>query len=95
MNTNEENKVTTKKSNTIIYNVLFLAICAGLFFFLWNAPQETTAHLPNDELHAAYMDLPKKEAEKSCEQCHSPEGQAPLPEDHPPKYRCLFCHKRD
>jgi hypothetical protein len=20
---------------------------------------------------------------------------APLPDDHPPKYRCLFCHKRD
>jgi hypothetical protein len=41
------------------------------------------------------MKMDKKEAEKFCEECHSPEGVAPLPEDHPPKYRCLFCHKRE
>jgi mono/diheme cytochrome c family protein len=37
----------------------------------------------------------KKEAEKFCIECHAPEGVFPLPEGHPPKYRCLFCHKRD
>jgi hypothetical protein len=41
------------------------------------------------------MTMDKKEAEKFCEECHSPEGVSPLPKDHPPKYRCLFCHKRD
>jgi hypothetical protein len=40
------------------------------------------------------MQMKKKEAEKQCDQCHSSEGVAPLPDDHPPKYRCLFCHKR-
>jgi hypothetical protein len=39
--------------------------------------------------------MDKKAAEKFCEECHNPEGVAPLPENHPPKYRCLFCHKRD
>jgi hypothetical protein len=29
-----------------------------------------------------------------CGPCHNPEGEAPLPEGHPPKYRCLFCHKK-
>jgi hypothetical protein len=28
-------------------------------------------------------------------ECHSPDGVFPLPDGHPPKYRCLFCHKRD
>ncbi len=95
MSEKEENKVEVKKRNTIIYNALFLSLGVGLVIFLLNAPEETTVKLPKDEIHAKFMDLPKKEAEKSCEQCHSPEGESPLPEDHPPKYRCLFCHKRD
>ena len=36
----------------------------------------------------------KKEAEQFCESCHGPGKQKPLPVTHPPKYRCLFCHKR-
>jgi hypothetical protein len=40
------------------------------------------------------MNMGKKEAEKFCAECHAPDKVAPLPEDHPPKYRCLFCHKR-
>ncbi len=84
-----------KSKKTIVYNILFLAICAGLFLFLWNAPPETTAHLPNDEDHERFMPMKKKEAEKYCGECHAEDGVAPLPEDHPPKYRCLFCHKRD
>ena len=35
-----------------------------------------------------------KEAEKFCGECHSDDGISPLSEQHPPKYRCLFCHKR-
>lgn len=34
----------------------------------------------------------KKEAEKSCEPCHDAHG-IKLPPNHPPKHRCLFCHK--
>ncbi len=83
------------KKNILLYNTIFVAVCAGLFLFLWNAPPETTKHLPHNEDHARFMDMGKKEAEKFCNDCHGPDKRAPLPEEHPPKYRCLFCHKRD
>ncbi len=84
----------TKLKKTLLYNLIFLGACAGIFLFLWNAPEETTTHLPDNENHARFMKMDKKEAEKFCEDCHSPDGEVPLPKDHPPKYRCLFCHKR-
>lgn len=84
----------SKTSKAIIYNLIFLLLCGGIFLFLWNAPEETTAHLPHDENHERFFPMGKKEAEKFCSECHSPDGEAPLSEDHPPKYRCLFCHKR-
>jgi len=84
----------TKRKNILIYNLIFVAVCAGLFMFLWNAPEETTTYLPKDENHERFMKMDKKEAEKFCDECHSPDGEKPLPKDHPPKYRCLFCHKR-
>jgi hypothetical protein len=34
----------------------------------------------------------KKAAEKLCEPCHDANG-IKLPPNHPPKHRCLFCHK--
>ncbi len=82
------------KKKTFIYNVLFLIGAAAILIFLWMAPPETTAKLPYDDNHRAFFDMPKKEAEKQCTQCHSNEGGMPLPEKHPPKYRCLFCHKK-
>ncbi|MBU0481416.1 MAG: hypothetical protein KKG47_09960 [Proteobacteria bacterium] len=85
----------SKKKNTIIYNLVFLAICGGLFLFLWNAPPETTHRLPHDSDHERFHAMGKKDAEKFCTECHNPEGVKPLPENHPPKYRCLFCHKKD
>ena len=87
-------KKQTKNKNILFYNLIFIVICGGLFLFLWSAPKETTPHLPNDDDHAEFMTMDKKEAEKFCEECHSPEGGAPLMTEHPPKYRCLFCHKR-
>lgn len=84
----------TKLKKTLLYNLIFLGVCAALFLFLWNAPEETTTHLPDNANHAKFMKMDKKAAEKFCEECHSPDGEAPLPKDHPPKYRCLFCHKR-
>ena len=83
------------RKKVIVYNILFVAVCTGLFLFLWNAPPETTAYLPHDSNHERFMPMGKKEAEKFCNECHAPDAIAPLPEDQPPKYRCLFCHKRD
>ena len=88
----EEHK--SKLNKTLLYNLIFLAVCTTIFLFLWNAPEETTTHLPNNENHARFMKMDKKAAEKFCDECHSPDGENPLPKDHPPKYRCLFCHKR-
>ena len=38
--------------------------------------------------------MEKKEAEQYCTECHGEDKMVPFPENHPPKYRCLFCHKR-
>jgi len=84
-----------KQKNTISYNVIFIAVCGGIFFFLLKAPPGTTSYLPMDDNHRDFMFMGKKEAEKFCIECHTPGGVAPLPEEHPPPYRCLFCHKRD
>lgn len=40
----------------------------------------------------AFFRPAKKEAEKTCEPCHDAQG-IKLPPNHPPKHRCLFCHK--
>jgi len=52
-----------------------------------NAPK------PDDSaFKRAFFKPDKKEAEKNCEACHDANG-IKLPPDHPPKHRCLFCHK--
>ncbi|MDD3814329.1 MAG: hypothetical protein PHZ02_06740 [Desulfocapsaceae bacterium] len=84
-----------KKTNSVLLNIAFVLSCGAILFFLFNAPGESTAKLPKDPDHIRFQNMPKKEAEKFCTECHSPEGVAPLPESHPPKYRCLFCHKRN
>ena len=83
------------RTKKLMLNLAFLLVCGGIFLFQWNAPEETTKRLPHDEIHERFHAMGKKEAEKHCEACHSQEGVAPLPADHPPKYRCLFCQKRD
>lgn len=83
-----------KKIRIWLFNLLFIAVCAGILVFLLKAPPESTHKLPQDETHRKFYAMDKKEAEKHCGACHAPEGQAPLPENHPPKYRCLFCHKK-
>ena len=84
----------TTRQRTILYNILFFVACGGILLFLLNAPPETTRPLPHDQDHERFMTMGKKEAERSCESCHGPTGVSPLPANHPPKYRCLFCHKR-
>ena len=78
----------------LLLNLLFVAVGAAIVYFLWSAPPETTSHVPQDDKHQPFMRMEKKEAERFCESCHAPGKEAPLSEEHPPKYRCLFCHKR-
>jgi hypothetical protein len=40
----------------------------------------------------AFFKPDKKGAEAGCEPCHREKG-VPYPPNHPPKNRCLFCHK--
>jgi len=82
------------KNKTWLYNSLFILGGAGLLLFLWNAPAETTKKLPQDDIHLKFHSMEKKAAEQFCEECHNPQGKVPLPKKHPPKYRCLFCHKQ-
>lgn len=83
------------KKKKILYNTLFVLVLAGILIFLFNAPPETTAKLPVDKIHSKFYNMKKKDAEKKCNNCHASGKQSPLPEDHPPKPRCLFCHKKD
>lgn len=92
--TSEPSNQTQKTSKTLLYNIIFLAACGGIFLFLWNAPEESTKKIPHDADHEQFFAMGKKEAEKYCEECHNPTGVLPLPPGHPPKNRCLFCHKR-
>ena len=63
---------------------------------LWMAPEESTTRVPKDDDHLRFYSMVQKEgkkaAEKFCQDCHK-EGGVPFPKDHPPKSRCLFCHK--
>lgn len=84
----------TGKNNRLFLNIAFLAVSGGILFFLFIAPKETTVHLPHDDIHNKFHAMKKKEAEAFCTECHAPDKIAPLPTNHPPKYRCLFCHKK-
>lgn len=87
---------TKGKKKTLALNVAFICCTAAILIFLLKAPEETTSPLPQDENHQEFFAIAsKKEAEKGCTSCHDDGGMAPLPEEHPPKYRCLFCHKRN
>ncbi len=83
------------KKKPFWYNIVFVAICAAILIFLLKAPEETTAKLPRDEIHEKFYPMGKKQAEKFCPECHRDDGPVPFPEGHPPKNRCLFCHKKD
>ncbi len=84
-----------KNLRLLVVNILFVLLCAGILIFLVNAPKETTTPLPHDDIHNRFHTIKdKKEAEKFCLDCHDQDKDAPLATDHPPKFRCLFCHKR-
>lgn len=77
-------------------DILLLLGGVAIVTFLWLAPEETTAPVPHDEIHEPYYDIVRSEGKKAaevfCVDCHNPDD-VPLPEDHPPTFRCLFCHK--
>ena len=84
-----------RPSHRNLLNAIFIAICTGLLIFLYLAPEETTSPLPGDDVHQPFHQIDsKKEADKLCVQCHSQDGEMPLPDTHPDPFRCLFCHKR-
>lgn len=82
------------KKSSMLYNILFLILCGGIFAFLWSAPDETTKRMPYNDIHKKFYTMKKSKADKQCSTCHNPEGVVPLPTKHPAKYRCLFCHKK-
>ena len=86
---------TMQKKSKLTLNILFALTCITILVFLLKAPQETTAKLPKDENHLRFYAIKsKKEAESYCAECHAENKNAPLSAEHPPKFRCLFCHKK-
>jgi len=72
-----------------------LVVVVLLVFWLISGEEKTT-RVPFDEIHGplypVVAEQGKKAAEKFCKECHTPEHNA-LPDNHPPPFRCLFCHK--
>ena len=77
-------------------DILLIVGALVILVFLWLAPEESTSPVPHDEIHERFYTIVKNEgkkaAEKFCEDCHNADN-VPFPEDHPAKFRCLFCHK--
>lgn len=81
-------------------DLLFIAIiCAVLAIVILISGEEKTKRVPYDEIHLPAYEIlkrtgSKREAEKGCEVCHN-DQKIPYPANHPPKNRCLFCHKME
>ncbi len=78
-------------------DMLFILLIPAVVLCLWLlTTEQTTLRIPVDETHQealqACRDSGKKAAETVCRTCHADDSQ-PLSEDHPPSYRCMFCHK--
>ena len=73
-----------------------IALAIVILVILSLAPKETTSFVPRDTTHQAMYTLAhdsgSRAAEKQCQNCHNPKG-VPFPKGHPPKFRCLFCHR--
>ena len=73
-----------------LFNIGFLFISAIIIIVLLLAPKETTPKVPFDENHKRFYKMKKREAERFCENCHKT-----FSKKHPPKQRCLLCHKKE
>lgn len=75
---------------------ILIAVAIIILLVLFAAPPESTTRVPYDQIHKKFYSIVqtqgKKAAEKFCENCHNAKD-VPFPKDHPPKFRCLFCHK--
>lgn len=77
---------------------LFIALMGVvLIIFIIITGKEKTSKVPDDAVHRPFYEVmkktgSKKETEKGCESCHN-DKVVPFPKNHPPKNRCLFCHK--
>lgn len=76
-------------------NLVFLlvTILVGVTLFLLPFFSKVSAPIPKDSRHTAAYD-PKKPLlnPDECFVCHGPKGTVPLPQRHPPKVQCLYCH---
>lgn len=79
-------------------DLALLGLAVIILAFLLQAPPESTSRVPYDDTHQRFYDIVradgKKAAEKFCDECHNDAG-VPFPDGHPPKARCLFCHKME
>jgi len=78
-------------------DILFIILIPLVVLCLWLlTTEQTTVRIPLNDDHyeslETYRTDGKKAAEQVCRTCHGDEG-LPLSEIHPPKYRCMFCHK--
>lgn len=77
---------------------LFIALMCGVLLVVFLVSgEEKTSKVPLDDAHRPFYEILKKtgskrEAEKGCETCHN-DIKVSFPKNHPPKDRCLFCHK--
>jgi hypothetical protein len=73
--------------------IALVVVVVGIFFLI--SGETKTSRVPYDENHSRFFQIVredgKKAAEKYCTECHN--EAMPLPPDHPPAFRCLFCHK--
>jgi len=77
-----------------LWFVGLIVVVLGIFFSISGSIK--TTHIPFDANHQRFFEIVpregKKAAEKFCGECHNEQG-VPFPANHPPKFRCLFCHK--
>ncbi|MDA8429019.1 MAG: cytochrome C [Geobacteraceae bacterium] len=72
-------------------------IVVVLAIFIGISGKEKTKRVPLDDKHRPFYETyakthDKQETEKGCETCHN-ENVIKFPPNHPPKNRCLLCHK--
>jgi hypothetical protein len=74
--------------------IALVVVVVGIFVLI--SGETKTSRVPYDDNHSRFFQIVredgKKAAEKYCTECHNTEAK-PLPADHPPAFRCLFCHK--
>jgi len=78
-------------------DIAFIILISLVVLCLWLlTTEQTTLRIPPDDDHRELLQIyragGKKAAERECRTCHGDDG-IPLSELHPPKYRCMFCHK--